>query len=162
MKAITLLFLISLSLFLYSCASMKMAAFRSYYPVQDPQCYAATCDTCTSMAVRHPLDAIMTAIRFYKKNFRKSVLVPDVNHFEVSLLNDSVWHVESPLVYKRLSYPTIRKYGFSDTGVLLISRKDANVLYFSIHQLSSIKETYAQEVKAQGDTLAPLPDNKNH
>ena len=145
MKNITLLlFLLSLSL--CSCGGIEETMIRHCYSDQDSQYYAARCDTCKSMVAWLPSDAVLTAIQFYKKNFRKSVLTPNNNHFEVSLLNDSVWRVESFLIYKRLSSPTIKKYGYSNTGVLLISRKDATVLYFSIYQLSSIKETHSQEI----------------
>lgn len=101
--------------------------------------------TKTTMILPSPHLAAISAKRFYKKYFSKKDL-KSVNKFSVYQQNDSVWRVESPLCYGNMSYQYLKRVAFSDTGILLLSKINGEILYFSIYKPSEIHETKAQVV----------------
>ena len=131
--------------FFYSCVIIDKMMIKGNYGREDRDFHAIS-DISKNMKVRYPSDAVWTSICFYRKHFKKSVLRPE-DDFKISLLNDSVWRVESPIIYKRFSYQYMIRHGFSETGVLLISRKDASILYFSIYQPSPIRDNHAHTIE---------------
>ena len=144
MKRYAFLCLAIVTFFFHSCIIIdKMMIKDNYY--REDRDFHAKYDTSKNMKVRFPSDAVRTSIRFYKRHFRKSVLRPE-DDFKITLLNDSVWRVESPLIYKRFGCQYMTRHGFSETGILLISRRDASVLYFTIYQPSPIRENHAQAI----------------
>ena len=78
----------------------------------------------------YPKDAFERALAFFQVNFSKSHLAVD-GQYSISLFNDSVWRVECPVRY-RLNSQELSISGFGKSSTLLISRKDGEILYFTI------------------------------
>lgn len=78
----------------------------------------------------YPKDAFERALAFFQGNFSKRHLAVD-GQYSISLFNDSVWRVECPVRY-RLNPQELSISGFGKSSTLLISRKDGDVLYFTI------------------------------
>lgn len=78
----------------------------------------------------YPENAFETASSFFKFHFCRRFLAVD-GQFTISLLNDSVWNVMCPVRYG-LNQKELSWSGFDRCSTLLISRKDGEILYFTI------------------------------
>ena len=87
----------------------------------------------------YPKDAFESALHFYQFYFSKRYLAVD-GQFSISLFNDSVWKVECPVRY-RLKPKELSVSGFDKSSTLLISRKNGDILYFTIGKKRSPKKS---------------------
>lgn len=78
----------------------------------------------------YPKDACKSASDFFRTNFSRKHLAVD-GPFTISLFNDSVWKVECPVRYG-ITTEELSWGGFDKHSTLLLSRKNGEVLYFTI------------------------------
>ena len=129
MKLIKIIGMLIFIVIIPSCSSMTDSYDQSYSFIGDSTQFAEK-ELKYEYKLPYPKDAFENASSFFKSYFNKRVLSVD-GQFTISLLNDSVWNVVCPVRYgmnpKELSWS-----GFDRSSTLLISRKNGEILYFTI------------------------------
>ena len=128
MKRLKIIVLFFSILFIPSCTSMTYRYEQNYLFTGDESLLFG--QESNEYALPYPKDVCMRASSFFKSNFSRRDLAVD-GQFSISLLNDSVWMVICPVRYglnlQKQSYS-----GLDNSSTLLISRKDGEILYFTI------------------------------
>lgn len=129
MKLIKFFSILIFAVIIPSCSSVTHSYDQYYSFVGDSTQF-------TEQKLKHeyklpyPKDAFSNASSFFKSHFCKRFLAVD-GQFTISLLNDSVWNVVCPVRYG-LNHKELSWSGFDRSSTMLISRKDGEILYFTI------------------------------
>lgn len=129
MKQLQIIVLIFSIMFIPSCSSVTNS-YEQDYSFTGDEAQLIGQELNDGYALPYPKDACIRASAFFMSNFKKSDLAVD-GQFRVSLLNDSVWIVMCPVRYG-LNPKAQSWSGFDNHSTLLISRKDGEILYFTI------------------------------
>ena len=129
MKCIKIFGILVSIIIIPSCSSMTHSYVQNYSFVGDSTQFAEK-ELKNEYKLSYPKDAFENASSFFKSHFSKKVLAVD-GQYTISLLNDSVWKVVCPVRYG-LNPNELSWSGFDRSSTLLISRKDGEILYFTI------------------------------
>ena len=129
MKLIKIFSMLILAVIIPSCSSMTNS-YNQYYSFVGDSTQFTEQKLKYEYKLPYPKDAFSNASSFFKSHFCKRFLAVD-GQFTISLLNDSVWNVVCPVRYG-LNHKELSWSGFDRCSTLLISRKDGEILYFTI------------------------------
>lgn len=129
MKYLKIAYLISMVALFPSCTSMTECYEQPFSYIGDDSLQFSQ-ELRSEYKLPYPKDAFERALAFFHVNFSNRHLIVD-GQYSISLFNDSVWRVECPVRY-RLNPKELSISGFGNSSTLLVSRKDGDILYFTI------------------------------